>query len=118
MKNIKKNLINIKKHLDNKRGIFKLEDIKGGDISNYLNQKLKIDLDQITTGNKIVAKENISKGELLIAEKAFNLLTMEEYIKGLKEYYETVDYKIYIKFIILIKWQNLWLNQNPLYMKI
>ena len=91
----KKNLINIKKHLDNKRGIFKLEDIKGGDISNYLNQKLKIDLDQTTTGNKIVAKENISKGELLIAEKAFNLLTMEEYIKGLKEYYETVDYKRY-----------------------
>ena len=74
----KKNLINIKKHLDNKRGIFKLEDIKGGDISNYLNQKLKIDLDQTTTGNKIVAKENISKGELLIDEKAFNLLTMEE----------------------------------------
>jgi len=28
-----------------KRGIFKLEEIKGGDVSNYMNPKLIIELD-------------------------------------------------------------------------
>lgn len=91
----KNNIIYIKKHLDNKRGIFKLEEIKGSDVSNYFNPKLKIDLDKATRGNRIIAKENISKGELLIVSKAFNFVTMEEYLKGLKEYYECIKYKRY-----------------------
>ena len=88
-------LIYIKRHLDNKRGIFKLEEIKGGDVSNYMNPKLIIELDKKTKGNRIIAKENISKGELLIVSKAFYLLTMEEYIKGLKEYYGANNYQRY-----------------------
>ena len=57
-----------------------------------MNPKLIIDLDKKAKGNRIIAKENISKGELLIVSKAFYLLTMEEYIKGLKEYYEVNNY--------------------------
>ena len=50
------------------------------------------------SGNRVIAKEDITKGELLMISKAFYLLTMEEYLKGLKEHYESVKYKRYKKY--------------------
>lgn len=84
----------IKNNLENIEGKFNLKEIKGGDVSEYLNPKIYIGLDE-KTGNRLMANENISKGELLIVSKAFYLLTNEEYYKRLKEYYENINYKRY-----------------------
>ena len=84
----------IKTNIDNTHGIFNLKEIKGGDVSEYLNPKISFGFHQ-NTGNKLIAKDNISKGELLIVSKAFYLLTNEEYLKELKEYYTNIKYKRY-----------------------
>ena len=83
----------IKNNIDNSLGKFNLNKIKGGDVSEYLNPKIEFGYDREFKGNMLKAKEDISKGELLIVSKAFYLLTNEKYIKSLKEYYERVNYK-------------------------
>ena len=83
----------IKNNVDNTFGKFNLNKIKGGDVSEYLNPKIEFGFDKKIKGNHLLAKEDISKGELLIVGKAFYLLTNEEYIKSLKEYYEQINYK-------------------------
>ena len=84
----------IKNNIDNTHGKFNLNEIKGGDVSDYLNPKITFGFHK-NTGNKLIAKDNISKGELLIVSKAFYLLTNEEYLKELKEYYIHNNYKRY-----------------------
>ena len=88
------NKILIRNHIDNTQGKFDLKAIKGGDVSDYLNPKITIGFNQ-KTGNTLIAKENISKGELLIVSKAFYLLTNEEYLKELEDYYKSINYKRY-----------------------
>ena len=82
----------IKSNVDNINGIFDFNNIKGSDVSDYFSSKIEIDLHD-NKGNRLIAKEDISKGELLIVSKAFYLLTFEEYLQGLKEYYESINYK-------------------------
>ena len=86
--------IYIKTHVDNTQGIFDLENIKDNDVSEYINPKIIVEFDK-NNGNRLIAKESVSKGELLMVSKAFYLLTFEEFIKGLKEYYENLNYKRY-----------------------
>ena len=85
----------LKNNLDNKKGIFNLDKIKGNDVSEYLSQKIEFGFDKKNKGNKLIAKENILKGELLIVSKAFYFLSNEEYYLSLKEYYEQINYKRY-----------------------
>ena len=86
---------NLKNNLDNKKGIFDLYKIKGNDVSEYLSKKIDFGFDKEIKGNKLIAKENIFKGELLIVSKAFYFLTNENYYLSLKEYYEQRKYKRY-----------------------
>ena len=86
---------NLKNNLDNKKGIFDLYKIKGNDVSEYLSKKIDFGFDKKIKGNKLIAKENIFKGELLIVSKAFYFLTNENYYLSLKEYYEQRKYKRY-----------------------
>ena len=85
----------LKNNLDNKKGIFNLDKIKGNDVSEYLSQKIEFGFDKKNKGNKLVAKEDILKGELLIVAKAFYFLSNEEYYLSLKEYYDQINYKRY-----------------------
>jgi len=82
----------IKSNIDNIKGIFDFNNIKENNISDYFSAKIEIDLHE-NKGNRLIAKEDISKGELLIVSKPFYLLTFEEYLKGLREYYENINYK-------------------------
>ena len=86
---------NLKNNLDNKKGIFDLYKIKGNDVSESLSKKIDFGFDKKIKGNKLIAKENILKGELLIVSKAFYFLTNEDYYLSLKEYYEQRKYKRY-----------------------
>ena len=85
----------LKDNLDNKKGIFDLYKIKGNDVSEYISKKIKMGFDKNNKGNKLIAKEDIFKGELLIVSKAFYFLTNEEYYLSLKDYYEQIKYKRY-----------------------
>ena len=85
----------LKDNLDNKKGIFDLYKIKGNDVSEYISKKIKMGFDKNNKGNKLIAKEDIFKGELLIVSKAFYFLTNEEYYFSLKDYYEQIKYKRY-----------------------
>ena len=94
LEEFKKQEIYIKSNLDNTKGIFDLTKIKGGDVSDYLNPKIGFDLHE-NKGNRLIAKEDIFKGELLIVSKAFYFLTFEQYLNDLKEYYQNINYKRY-----------------------